>query len=88
MRKIKFRGKRIDNGEWVYGYLFREKMKNGSHECFVISDDSWIGQDCDGDNAVHGDIIEVIPETVGQYTCFEDKNGVDIYEEVKAGGGE
>lgn len=27
-REIKFRGKRIDNGEWVYGYLADEDYIN------------------------------------------------------------
>ncbi len=28
MREIKFRGKRVDNGEWIEGGLF-QKEKNG-----------------------------------------------------------
>ncbi|EPR12378.1 YopX family protein [Ruminiclostridium papyrosolvens] len=66
MREIKFRGKRIDNGEWVYGYLVKQ------FGVFKIYDDS----SEDFGNWIH----EVDPETVGQYTGLHDKNGREIYE--------
>ena len=65
MREIEFRGKRIDNGKWVYGYLF----KIWEH-CFIL----W-GTTNDMPN-----MIEVIPETVGQFTGLIDKNEKKIYE--------
>ena len=64
MREIKFRGKRISNGEWVYGGI------SFQHErAFVHSDDLPF------DNAV-----EVDPATVGQFTGLRDKKGQEIYE--------
>jgi hypothetical protein len=61
----KFRGKRIDNGEWVYGYLVKQ------FGVFKIYDDS---------KEDFGDWIhEVIPETVGQFTGLTDRFGFDIY---------
>lgn len=74
MREIKFRGKRLDNGEWVYGYYFisERDIEDG----FVWRDIPQIQQRY-GD---HYQYFDVIPETIGQYTGLKDKNGREIYE--------
>lgn len=74
MREYKFRGKRLDNGEWVYGYYFisERDIEDG----FVWRDIPQIQQRY-GD---HYQYFDVIPETIGQYTGLKDKNGKEIYE--------
>ena len=34
-REIKFRGKRIDNGEWVYGYYYKEAVHDDDANKFI-----------------------------------------------------
>ena len=65
MREILFRGKRVDNGEWVYGYLFRMWG-----DAYIL----W------GTTSGIPNMIRVIPETVGQFTGLTDKNGTKIFE--------
>jgi len=75
MRTIEFRGKRIDNKEWIYGSLFVRKI--GETWIFTDNDLSCF----DGECSMWCDVSsEVIPETVGQFTGLIDKNGVKIYE--------
>lgn len=65
--EILFKGKRIDNGEWVEGcYMTDEKNKSTAYIGHIFGvDDSVLIHDMD--------FAQVFPETVCQYTNFTDK---------------
>ena len=77
MREILFRGKRIDNGEWVEGF-------------FVAKVDPLLGimtsliltQELDANGILRSNMTwhKVDPETVGQYTGRIGKNGKKVFE--------
>ena len=68
MREILFRGKRIDNGAWVYGFV---RMYGGKYppQIATLPDEDGVCKHC-----------EVVDCTVGQYTGLTDKNGKRIWE--------
>ena len=68
MREILFRGKRLDNGEWVEG-AFCPKNSEGDIPCIIVYNGTLAGW-----------WFEVDPATVGQFTGMLDKNGKRIFE--------
>ena len=64
--RYKFRGKRLDNGEWVYGFLtcYTEKVSAIQH---------W-------NEKGHLTGYGTDPESVGQWTGLVDRHGKEIFE--------
>lgn len=71
MRETLYRGKRIDNGEWVYGclHLEYEGIHNTLDGAYIIGKYAKTYN-----NAVHG-ALQVVPDSVGQYTGQNATNG-------------
>ena len=70
MRERISRGKRVDNGEWVEGF-YVNVPEHYKHE---MSGKSYIV------SVNNGLFMEVVPETVGDYTGVRDKNDKRIFE--------
>ena len=76
--RYKFRGKRVDNGEWVYGVPC--EFYKDTYRTNTIALINTIGTDELDGFMVQVDYELVDPNTVGQWTGLLDKNGVDVYE--------
>ena len=68
MREIKFRGKRVDNGKWVFGNYIRF-AGYGFEEHHITSFKAWEEND------------KVNPATVGQYIEVHDAEDNELYED-------
>ena len=77
-REIIFRGKRVDNGEWVHGYY----VKIHTDRSIDVFYDEIFSGEMSSDNSGRVDFKRniVIPETVSQYAGLKDKNGKRIFD--------
>lgn len=73
-RIIKFRGQRIDNKEWISGFVIK-----GLGDTIHIMEECTYGEHLDCGDA-YGRFYKVFPETIGQFTGIADNNKTDIFE--------
>lgn len=77
MREILFRGKRVDDGKWVYGYCYeleKDRMMISSCircEAYAVNPET-IGQftrltDKNGKKIFEGDVVKCIDDYTGEY---------------------
>ena len=72
MKEAKYRGKRVDNDEWVYGYLIYDLDWNDNYVPFI---------DWKDDSYLSGIGEEAVKEnTIGSYVGIKDISGKEIYE--------
>ena len=72
MREILFKAKRVDNGEWVEGWLFKTQEHSYIAYDRQFDDDLFLSP--------QNIFIEVDTNTICQYTGLTDKNGTKIFE--------
>lgn len=65
MREILFRGKEVESSDWYYGDIFHSSMNVDTTRIH---------------DYINRANVEIIPDTLGQFTGLTDKNGVKIFE--------
>lgn len=84
MRRHLYRGKRVDNGEWIEGDLTTKTINftdGKTQESYYISRTEYgMSSDTYDCEYMSGFEEEVIPETVCEWTGKLDKNGKKIFE--------
>ncbi len=70
MREILFRGKRVDNGEWVEGSFLPGNERQSLHPCIFVYLPETQSFEC----------FDIDIDTLGEYTGLTDRNGKRIFE--------
>lgn len=84
MRQIRFRAKRVDNGEWVKnGALLTFDTRKGEKLQFIPEKGAYAHAYIDDDGnltELDGTFYQIDPDTAGQFIGEQDADGNDIYE--------
>lgn len=82
MREIKFRGKCLDNGHWLYGDLIQLLGEQGNGRKFIVNNQFGACIDQKGNFINTGSpfVNEVDPETVSQFAGLHDLSYYEIYQ--------
>ena len=78
MRAVKFRGKRIVNGDWIYGDLFREIALTPAGRKRKSEYNGFLAIQTETPDGIKS--YSVDQETIGQFTSLYDRNKKEIYE--------
>ena len=70
MREILFRGKRVDNGEWIEGSFLPGNERQTLHPCIFVYLPETQSFEC----------FDIDIDTLGEYTGLTDRNGKKIFE--------
>ncbi|HAG04060.1 MAG TPA: hypothetical protein DCG28_01355 [Lachnospiraceae bacterium] len=84
MREALFRGKRVDNGEWVEGATLTVLYQENTALIFMPQAGESVKADVMDSNdriltSIYGNFYQVIPATVEQYTGLKDKKRKKIF---------
>lgn len=79
MREILFKAKRIDNGEWVEGWLIKDEVTG---QCFIHASGNSVNESdkVNEEGCLRFVAFEVDESTICQYTGLTDKKGKKIWE--------
>ena len=79
MREILFKAKRIDNGEWVEGWLLKDEVTG---QCFIHASGNSVNESdkVNEEGCLRFIAFEIDENTICQYTGLTDKNGNKIWE--------
>lgn len=80
MNNLKFRAKANINNEWIYASNIHKVVLDDTNEELWVMHPKGEKIEHLGDGYIKYRPLVVDEETIGQYTCLKDINGVEIYE--------